>query len=42
MMAWQSMRNGCAKASLNPFLLTFLLFFFHWKQARQDALASST
>ena len=42
MMACQSMRNGCAKASLNPFLSTFLLFFFHWKPARQDALAFAT
>ena len=41
MMAWQSMRNGCAKASFNPFLSTFLLFFFHWKPARPDALFCS-
>lgn len=27
MMAWQSMRNGCAKASFNPFLSTFLYSF---------------
>ena len=40
-MAWQSMRNGCAKASFNPFLSTFLLFFFHWKPARPDALFCS-
>ncbi len=32
------MRNGCAGASFNPFLSTFLLFFFHWKPARLDAL----
>lgn len=30
-------RNGCAKTSFNPFLSTFLLFFFHWKPARPDA-----
>ena len=35
------MRNGCAKASFNPFLSTFLLFFFHWKPARPDALFCS-
>jgi hypothetical protein len=32
------MRNGCAKASFNPFLSTVILFFFHWKPARLDAL----
>ncbi len=36
-----NMRNGCAKASFNPFLSTFLLLFFHWKPARPDALFCS-
>lgn len=35
------MRNGCAKASFNPILSTFLLFFFQWKPARLDALFCS-